>query len=185
MSSISALGAVDPSQFLRSVGGNSAGCTDCRSVGPPSEEVQEQLQTAFQAAADSLGIDTTSFAAIGGQIQEAVQAAIQSSDGTDPRGAVEQAINAVLQDNGIDPQHFRDDLDAIFHELGVPAPGQGAPPPTYGAPAATASAQNPQLDLLKQFLESLNASNDDSSSASAISGFFASAEPGTFVNAVA
>ena len=67
---------------------------------------------AFSQAAQAAGLDPSKVDDVKSQIQAAVQQAIQGSSGGDRRAAVENAVDGVLKDNGVDPTAFKKQLQA-------------------------------------------------------------------------
>ena len=126
MSSVSGFGSVTSAQFLQQMRAGQSGQAD-------------RMTQAFNTALQAMGVDSTKAASITKQIQPAVQDAAKSSGGSsDPRAAVQQAIDSVLKKNGVDPQQFKTQFQAAMKKLGGnrPAkPAKGSQPPS--AKAAT------------------------------------------------
>lgn len=81
------------------------------------EGAQDQAVT---SALQALGIDSSKASTIEGQIQQAVKnVPSESGNPSDRRTAVQQAIDGVLKNNGIDPAQFKSQLQASFQKLGL------------------------------------------------------------------
>ena len=120
MSSVSGLGSVTSSQLLQRL-----------RDGQPGQAAR--MNQVFNTALQAMGVDSSKAASIIKQIQPAVQDAAKSSDGSsDPRAAIQQAVDGVLKKNGIDPQQFKTQFQAAMKKLG----GNGQahrPPPAQAA----------------------------------------------------
>lgn len=127
MSSVSGFGSVTSSQLLQRTRDGQAGQAD-------------RMDQAFNTALQTMGVDSSKAASITKQIQSAVQDAAKSSAGSsDPRAAVQQAVDGVLTKNGIDPQQFKTQFQAAMKKLGgnnQAKPAENSQPPS--AQAATA-----------------------------------------------
>ncbi len=183
-SSVSSVGRTDLSEILQRIksgGGGRGGAPG--QVGEPPAEVRAQFESAFKSAAEELGIDTSSFAKVGGQIKDAVSSVIQENQGASPEDlqkAIGGRVDGVLKDNGIDPAEFKKQFEQIGDKLGLPRPGEGGFPPggfsAGGAQGSGYSAANSDQQLLQQLLQSLQSDDTD------ISNFFSNAPAGTFVD---
>jgi hypothetical protein len=143
---------------------------------PPSNDEMEAMQEQMDASvASKLGIDTETFSKIHSEIQTAIQTALSESDGTgDMRSTIDNAVDTVLQNNGIDPAQFKEAMKSAAQELGMPQPGGAGPmgpPPgggTYGPQGTSTTDSSSQNDLLTQLLDALKSSStsDDSTETS-------------------
>jgi hypothetical protein len=155
---------------------NSQATSESKGFAPPDESAMEEMRTQMdESVAEKLGMDSSTLTELHSQIQEAIQQAMTSSDGTeDMKATVDSAVDAVLEANGIDPAEFKSAMDSAAEELGMPAPGEMGPPPgsagTYNAQGTVASSSSSQNDLLMQLLEALQSGSDSASSQSS-SGF--------------
>jgi hypothetical protein len=94
------------------------------------------------------GVDPTKLPALEKQIQDAANTARQSAT-SDPRAAVKQAVDKVLEDNGVDPAKLqagpktKKGKGHRGHHPKPAATGSGVPAPaTNGTTSPLASAQN-------------------------------------------
>lgn len=93
----------------------------------PTAEMRQKMESQMKSVASELGMDANQFAELGGKIREAAGSAIESSGGEDPSQAVESAINGVLEEAGVDPAAFKEQMGQVFEKMGMPKPGQGMP----------------------------------------------------------
>jgi hypothetical protein len=92
-----------------------------RTPEPPAE-----FKAEFESAAQQAGIDTEKLSGLSDKIGEAISGALDGLNGnSDPREAIESAVNGVLKDNGIDPEKLKEQLKSVGEKLGY---GQGGPP---------------------------------------------------------
>lgn len=110
-----------------------------RPSGPPPG-----FDDALESAAEQAGIDPSEFSDLRTQIEEAITSAKESAD--EP-GAIREAVNAVLEENGIDVSDFQSKLESMRNQGGRP-PG---PPPgeQSGADSAAESGDLSILSLLQ------------------------------------
>lgn len=108
----------------------------------------EAMKARFDDAAQAAGADPSKVADLDGQITAAVDKARQATPGD--RGAVRQAINNVLQQNGVDPTKFRSALEASQPKGGAHrahhhhrSQGSQSGSPTSGANTAQTDEQGP------------------------------------------
>jgi len=88
--------------------------------------MKAQFEAKFGTAAQEAGLDPEMFKELRSQIDEAVKSARDNaSEGTDVKSSIEEAVNNVLKDNGIDPSEFKSKMNSIFEKMGMPKPGQG------------------------------------------------------------
>jgi hypothetical protein len=180
MSSITASSPSSISQFLQGAGRSRGGQ---RPQGGPPAEIRQQIEAQFKSAASELGISGEQFEKIGSQIREAVQGAAQNASGQSPedlKASVDEKINGVLKDNGVDPKAFKEKFEQVADKLGLPKPGQGGPgglsSPFGGGGLGGAQAYGANgkanADLIQTLLSSLTSGkgNDSSGLASAFSG---------------
>lgn len=191
MSSVSSVGQTDISQLLQSLqaGQRSGKSGGAFAAQQPPAQVQQQFQAKFQSAAKELGIDTSKFADIQGKIRDSVQSTLDNNQGLSGdqlQSKIEDGVNGVLKDNGIDPDQFKSQLKQIGDKLGLPNPGQGGFP-GFGASGGfgsssgvySANGNDTKSQLLQQLISSLGGSD------SGASGFFANADNGSFINVAA
>lgn len=165
MSAISNVGSSSTLQILQQLSSRqSSGSQPTSGFPEPSAEVKAQ----FESAAQRAGINTAQFSELRGQIDTAIQGAVEGLDGsTDPQAAIESAINGVLEKNGIDADQFKSQLESVFSELGVPSPGSFGSSGVYAKPGSNTSGfstdQN-QADLLSALFGNDSDSDSDSDS---------------------
>jgi hypothetical protein len=182
MSGISSIGSSNQSALLQQLRQRQGSGSPQGAGGFP--EPPKEFKAKFESAAQAAGIDTKQLAGLQDQIQSAVQGALESSDGSsDPREAVESAINGVLKDNGIDADELKTKLDSVFEKLGAPKPGTFSGVGGFGATNGK-SADSTKSDLLSQLLKSLDSNNQDSGGSSILSSI-RSLPPGALVDAEA
>ncbi|MBN2584225.1 MAG: hypothetical protein JXL80_14275 [Planctomycetes bacterium] len=132
--------------------------------GPPPGEFTAQLE----AVGEQLGLSVSEVSDLKSQIDAAVQAATENlDDGSDPRAAIEEAVNGVLEDNGIDVEEFKSVMQSAAREMGPP------PPPMYGPQGqmvsdetdSSSESSDAALEAIEELLAQLAAqSSDDSDS---------------------
>lgn len=92
----------------------------------PTAEMKAKFEAKFETAAQEAGLDPEIFKDLRAQIDEAVKSARENaSEGTDVKSVIDEAVNGVLKENGIDPAEFKSQMNAIFEKMGMPKPGQG------------------------------------------------------------
>ncbi len=149
MSSIGSVGLTNPSLQQFSNVGRSGHCG-------PSSDMKSQFEKAVQAAGGS-NID---FDSLESQIQSAVQDVLKlvdsSSDPQQVGGQVQQAIDATLKQNGIDPEKVKSEMQSF---IGTGGPnGSGSEP--FGRLATGGSqSSNSILESLSQIEQSSNGSD--------------------------
>lgn len=87
--------------------------------GPPSGPPPGFTQ-ALESAAEQAGLDSNEIADLRTQIEEAVASASESGEG---RGAVRDAVNSVLESNGVDVETFKAQLGSMRQNSGAPPRG--------------------------------------------------------------
>ncbi len=156
MSSISSVGS-SISAFTQQV--QSQGANRPPHGGRPPEPTAE-MKAQFESAAKSAGIDVDQLNSLQSKIEDAVQNAVESSNGTDPREAIQSAVETVLKDNGIDPEDLKSKLESVFEKMGANKPGQGTYKPSgsnadQGASATTLQTSNTSQDAIGTILRAL------------------------------
>jgi hypothetical protein len=159
MSSVSGLGSATSSQLLQRLRDGQTGQAD-------------RMNQAFNTALQAMGVDSSKAASIIKQIQPAVEGAAKSSaSASDPRAAMQQAVDGVLTKNGIDPQQFKTQFQAAMKKLGgngqaprspqakpagggPPPSAQAAPPKQATSTASTTSTTNTTETALEEAMES-------------------------------
>ena len=144
MSSVSGFGSVTSSQLLQRLRDGQTGQAD-------------RMNQAFNTALQAMGVDSSKAASIIKQIQPAVEGAAKSSaSASDPRAAMQQAVDGVLTKNGIDPQQFKTQLQSAMKKLG----GNGqAPRPPQAKPAGGGPPPSSQAAAPKQATSASSTSN--------------------------
>jgi hypothetical protein len=124
-------------------GGSAAAASDSGSVSAPSgpPPMDESRQADFIAkivdAAKASGADATSLSGLKDEIKSAIDGATQNADNsTDPRQAVQQAVDGVLKKHGVDLETFKSELQATM------GPRPGGKPPQVPPPAQDAASTN-------------------------------------------
>lgn len=170
MSSVSSVGQSNVAQMLQQL--RSVQSSQARSTGQrpqPTAEMRQQFEARLKSMADDLGIDSSTFAKIGGEIKDTVSSAIQSNQGLsrdDMKAKLDAAINDVLTKNGVDPAEFKAKFAELQKSMGPPprrheqendgdADDAGATNNTTSTAttsnnttaAGSPSAQPPQLDI--------------------------------------
>jgi hypothetical protein len=135
--------------------------------GQSGTEFAARMKADFESAARSAGVKDEDIEGLMKQVQEAASSASQSGD----RDAVKNAVDTVLQKNGVDMDKFHAAMEAN-RPKGGPGGGHGprgagGPPPSGGpgGGAGTQSANSPSSqiqELLKQ-LQSGESSDTDQS----------------------
>lgn len=197
MSSVSNVGQADISQLLQKLqsGSKSGKANGGFSTQQPPAEVRQQFEAKFQSAAKELGIDGSKFAEVGGKIRDTVQSTVENNQGLSQeelQGKIDESVNSVLKDNGIDPEEFKSQLKQIGEKAGFPDPskggfggagGVGGFKGFGGASNASGTYSQKGVDsntqLLQQLISSLG--GDDSGASS----FFGNAQNGSFVDVAA
>lgn len=124
MSSVSSVGQSNVAQMLQQL--RSMKSSQARSTGgrpEPTAEMRQQFEARLKSMADDLGIDSSTFAKIGGQIKDAVSSTIQSNQGLsldDMKAKLDSAINDVLTKNGVDPAEFKAKFAELQKSMGPP-----------------------------------------------------------------
>ena len=111
MSAISSIGGTSPLTYLQQL----------QQRGQDNDHDGDKDQ-AFTNALSALGVDPSKASTIQSQIQQAIKDASSNSTSdspTDRRTAVQQAIDGVLKNNGIDPAQFKSQLQAQFQKTGA------------------------------------------------------------------
>ena len=108
------------------------------------------MRQAFARAAEEAGVDPSKVADLQKQIDQAVQQARQNGGSGDPRTAIQNAINGVLQKNGIDSTKFDDAMKAEFQKMAAQRKGSRGGPDgdaDDAPPSATVSSGTPTVGL--------------------------------------
>ncbi|MEM1165155.1 MAG: hypothetical protein AAGI30_02570 [Planctomycetota bacterium] len=164
-----------------------------RSGGASFPQPSAENKAQFQAALEDAGFDTSQLAGLRGELETAVQSALESYDGTgDPRAAIESSITGVLEEAGIDPAELKSSLSSAFESLGLPDPSQFAG--AFGAGGGggvggiSVGGSDPN-ELINTLLESLGESEDEEaqgqSAGSDLLGYLQNLPPGSLFNRTA
>lgn len=118
------------------------------------------MKLKFEQAVKDAGGSNIDFDKLESQIHSAIQDVLKTADSTDPQQVgekVQQAIDATLKQNGIDPEKVKSEMQAF---TGAEGPGSAAPGrlPTGGTPSS-----NSILQSLAQ-CETSSSSSDQSTS---------------------
>lgn len=170
MSSISNVGASDPTSMLSSIAKSASVSTtqDAQSSTSTSRaERRAQFEAKFKQAATDLGFNADQLASVGGQIRDAVKQA-KASGGND-KAAIQDAVNKVLEANNIDPAQYKSEMGQIMQKMGVSHHGHHHGSGASGPTASAVSGSGVDAD-------------GDHDHSQAVS-FLASAPAGTFVDA--
>lgn len=82
----------------------------------------------FKEAALAAGLDSTAVDGLQDEIDAAISAATESSDGTtDQRETIKNAIDSVLEKHGVDLEKFKSEMEAGMGGAGGPPPAGGPP----------------------------------------------------------
>lgn len=163
--------------------GSLSGLSGMSGMGPPagmkgmqpSAEMRQRFEAKFKSAAEDAGIDISKFSDLKSQIETRVGDALKNADGsTDLQSAIDQAVNGVLEDNGIDPEQFKSQMEQVFRSMGAPAPSGGGYDRSGGLASSTTNSKN---DLLSKLLSQLGGDS--------AGGFFGSQPSGSLVDAAA
>lgn len=103
--------------------------------GPPPIS-REQMDEEFRTAAAAQGVDVDQLEGLQESIRTSVQQTLQ--DGGSPTD-VQAAIDAILEDNGIDPEQLQQQMQAAAASLGAPM----GPPPGSQAGAERGAGIDP------------------------------------------
>ena len=110
----------------------------------PTPEMRAQFESKFESAAQELGIDTDAFKDLREKIDEAVNnVRMNGATQGNTKSAIDDAVNGVLKENGIDPAEFKSQMASIFEKMGMPKPGQGG----FGADGSSTQGSS-SLSLL-------------------------------------
>ncbi len=159
MSSISSVGS-SISALTQQVQSQSGSRAQHPRGGRPPEPTAE-MKAQFESAAKSAGIDVDQLNSLQSKIEDAVKNAVDNSSGTDPREAIQSAVETVLKDNGIDPEDLKSKLESVFEKMGAGKPGQGTYKPSdndaddQGASATTLQSSNTSQDAIGTILRAL------------------------------
>lgn len=180
--SISSVSGFNPAAMMKRMGG-AGGLGGMQGMQPP-KEMQQQFEAQFQKAAKEAGVDSSQFANIGGQIQDALKN-VDLSSSDDPQATIESTINGVLEKNGVDAEQFKADFQKVMDKMPKPdfakmSGGFGG----VGGTSGTYSASSSQQDQLEKLLDSLF-KGDDKGQNSQIASFFSQASSGTFLDTAA
>jgi len=140
MSAISSIGS-DPQALL-------AQRLQSLRVNQDSADRAAQRKTDLESALKAAGADPAKLPELEQQIQDAVEKARQNTGGsTDPRTAIQDAVNKVLSDNGLDPAKF--DAQMKAQHAGGPRHHRHRGVAQTGSAAGTApEEQSPQVQPL-------------------------------------
>ena len=82
--------------------------------GPPDESRKAEFEAKFMDAALAAGLDSESADGLQKEIQSAISDVLNTSfDSTDPRQAIQDAIDALLKEHGVDLEKFKSQLQAL------------------------------------------------------------------------
>jgi hypothetical protein len=83
---------------------------------PPSRDARRaEFQTRFAEAAIAAGLDPTKADGLQDEIEAAISEVLQGSDGTtDPRQAIQDAVDNLLKEHGVDLAMFRSQLQSAL-----------------------------------------------------------------------
>jgi len=116
------------------------------------------VTTPFEHAAESAGLDLSTVEGLRERVQQAVEEAVRGAQSEDPKAAmqaIQEAVDRVLEENGIDPEEIRSRMASAqtgagprgTEAPGGPPPGgmRGGPPPggMTGSPPPGAPAGGP------------------------------------------
>lgn len=131
----------------------------------PQQQTQDAATTPngreslIESAAAAAGIDPSVLSGLRGEIESAIQTAIQNSDGTtNRRAAVKSAIDGVLQSHGIDAASLRSQLQSLLGAHGVHRGGHAS------AIGAAQTAPNSRANSLSALLAGQDDGDGDSDS---------------------
>lgn len=163
MNGVAGLGSVQQSALMQQIQ------QTLRGGGMP--EPPAEMQAQFRSAAEAAGLDPSQLAGLRGDIESAVQSALQGFDGSgSPREAIEGAITGVLEDNGIDAGAFKEQLKSAMG---------GAAPGAFGGFAL--GGDQSSGDLLGELLDDLGG-DAESSDALSIAEFLRGLPSGSLIN---
>lgn len=97
------------------------------------------------------GADGQSLVDIKDELQAAVQAALEDSNGQDPRAAVRSAVESTLESNGFDLNEVRSAMEKRMGGTGRPGGPGGGPPQSGLAMGAESAAESFVEQFLAQF----------------------------------
>lgn len=184
MNGVSGAGSAQQSLMMQLLQQQQGGLSGGGFQGPPPE-----IQAQFQSAAESLGIDGSQLASLRGEIETAVQDAMKSFDGSgSPKEAISSAINGVLEENGIDAEEFKAQMQDIMSASGFQPPagfGSGFGGGFGQIQGASFDATSQQADLLSQiFGDSDDTDSAESSQSSSfnIADYFRQLPAGSLLN---
>jgi hypothetical protein len=141
MSIMSGIGSVTSSPYLQRLRDGQTGRAD-------------RMDQASNMALQAMGVDSTKAASITKQIQSAVQDATKNSNGSsDKRAAIQQAVDGVLNQNGIDPEQYKTQVQAAMKKLG--GNKQGRPPQAAAPKQATSTTSTPQEEAMETYADTL------------------------------
>jgi hypothetical protein len=159
MVGISSVGGTSSSitQMLQRLAGNqeTSEAGRRRPPGPPTEEMQAEMDQKFEETLQSMGIDDETIAKIQDEIKSAVSEAVDSQgEDANSRDAVRDAVDSVLQKYGVD-------LDEFKSQFKPPAGGMG--PPREESNSSTTDDESSSSD--NRLLSYLNSNSNDITSA--------------------
>ncbi len=142
---------------------------DPSGTAPTGNPMQEMMENNSDSIADKLGVDSSTFATIAGEIDAAVEEATEGVDGRASKETVDDAISGVLSNYGITLDELQSALQSTAEETGM-APmggmggmkGMGGPPPMGGAGGAEGT--DSEEDWLEEYLESLQSDSESEDS---------------------
>ena len=113
MTGVSQIGQANIAQMLQRMRGQQGG-----GQGPQGASFQppQEMQQQFQSAAKELGIDSSKFAKLDGQIRDTVQQTVKDNQGAsseDLQKIVGEKVDGVLKDNGVDPAEFKKNMEKM------------------------------------------------------------------------
>lgn len=164
-------------QYLQQQQGGSFQLPNLQSAG-----IQKPSEAQIQSAAESLGIDPSEFTALRGELESAVQGALEDFDGSgDPREAISSAVNSVLDANGIDADAFKAQMEDLKSAAGFQPP-QGGFGNFGGIQTSGYDSAQQQSDLISQLFGNEEDDKNTSSGSFNIADYFSSLPAGSLVN---
>lgn len=162
MSSVGNVSGYDAAQVAlwrqqqEQTGINSVGRSRPLGTPPSSKEGAERIWSGLTERAAVLGMDTEQVAKLQEKVTDAIMRALDEAEASsDPRAAVQDAILAALEENGVDTEALRADMET--HQGGPPPGGMPPPgadgPPSAGGTTTTDVSTNQQTTLLQQLMQ--------------------------------
>ena len=134
--------------------------------GPPpmDESRQADFISKIVDAATESGVDASSLSGLKDELKTAIDNATQNSDGSkDPRQAVQEAVDSVLEKHGVDLDTFKSKLQATMGPPPGGRPPQGARPAqgTESTDSSSGMYSTQTTDASSQLLTSLLSTLDE------------------------